>query len=73
MLQVKGEEKLMKDEDPPKKNSDPNQIKIVTKHVTKTSKNILKYSQCSKKTQAFKEDIEDIDVESDVKLVEELD
>lgn len=57
----------MKDEGPPKKNVDPNQIKIVTKHVTKTSKNLLKYSQCSKKTRAFKEDV---DVEGDVKPVE---
>ena len=63
----------MKDEDPPKKNVDPNQIRIVTKHVTKTSKNLLKYStmlknkQTNKQTQAFKEDV---DVEDDVKLVE---
>jgi len=61
----------MKDEDPPKKNVDPNQIRIVTKHVTKTSKNLLKYSTMLKKkkkqTQAFKEDV---DVEDDVKLVE---
>ena len=39
----------MKDEDPPKKNVDPNQIRIVTKHVTKTSKNLLKYSTMLKK------------------------